>query len=122
MAGQLSYENVTEGLLQSAPELQSLLDEHIQQYDELLPHVFFGDVTRFVMDRVRTEGRAANRDAVVRRILGFLEEAMTSSDENVQELVSLSFLENLDPSDPAYEELKAMLGPNLGRELENYHK
>ncbi|HEV2500238.1 MAG TPA: hypothetical protein VGY31_11730 [Terriglobia bacterium] len=122
MAAQLSYENVTEGLLQSAPELRPLLDEHIQQYDELLPHVFFGDVTRFVMDRVRTEGGAGNQDAVVRRILGFLEEAMASSDENVQELVSLSFLENLDPSDPAYEELKAMLGPNLRRELENYRK
>lgn len=122
MAGQLSYENVTEGLLQRAPELRPLLDEHIQQYDELLPHVFFGDVTRFVMDRVRAEGGAGNHDPVARRILGFLEDAMASSDENVQELVSVSFLENLDPSDPAYEELKAMLGPNLRRELENYRK
>jgi hypothetical protein len=56
------------------------------------------------------------------RILDFLERALLSPDEKVHELVRASFLENLDPFDKGYENLKAMLGPNLRRELETYRR
>ena len=41
-------------------------------------------------------------------------------DPDLQELVSVSFLENLDQSDAEYEGIKALLGPNLRRQLAEY--
>jgi hypothetical protein len=121
---QLSYGNFIDLLLQKVPELRPLRDEHIRQYDELLPHVFFGELTRYVIDQVRAErdGTAQGGPEPVARILDFLERAMISSDTKVQELVSVSFLENLDQSDEAYAKLKALLGPTLKRELASYER
>jgi hypothetical protein len=36
-------------LLRTVPELQPAYAEHLNDNDTLLPHVFMGDVTRFVI-------------------------------------------------------------------------
>lgn len=102
-------------LLLRAPELQSVYDMHIDDCDELLPHVFFGDVTRYVVQQVHS-GESENSQSL-RRILDFLEQSVASESEEVQELVSVSFLENLADHDDVVAHLKGMLGPNLSREL-----
>ena len=38
-----------ESLVRHCPDLKELLAEHISDYDELLPNVFLGDVTRYVL-------------------------------------------------------------------------
>ena len=35
-------------LAQQIPDIGEILTEHLSDYDELLPHVFMGDVTRYV--------------------------------------------------------------------------
>jgi len=42
--------SLIERLLASVPDLRGVYDEHISDNDELLPHVFFGDVTRFAIE------------------------------------------------------------------------
>src|SRR4029450_7219642 len=36
-------------LLESLPEVGSVYDEHVRDHATCLPHVFFGDVTRFAI-------------------------------------------------------------------------
>ena len=125
MAGQiLSYETVLNRLLAEVPELRPLYDEHLHDNDEALPHVFLGEVTRYVMQLVRELDQTHDLNFLdpLARVLSFLENAMISPDTRVQELVSVSFLENLDPADDRYTRLKALLGPNLRRELKAYDK
>ena len=122
---QISYDNIVDLLLLEAPELHPLFEEHLRdQFGELLQHVFFGDLARYLVDQVRLEGADVEkcRSGGVARILGVLERAMASHDERVRELVSVSFVENLDPSDEAYKAVKSMLGPNLQEELRTYKK
>jgi hypothetical protein len=45
---------------------------------------------------------------------------MATGTETVQELISVSILENLDQDDENYESLKFSLGPSLREELKNY--
>lgn len=100
-----------------APAIEPRLLAHIHHnWPDLLPHVFFGDVTRFVV------GGFSNRpkhhaDAV--KILALLEEAMGSPDEAVQNLVSVSFCENLLGEMPL-EAIRAAMGPRLRAELAKY--
>ena len=105
----LTYPNVVQALVDEVPGLRPLLREHLQDNDEVLAHVVFGDLTRFVQETALQRG--AN-SPVVANILNFLEDAMSSEDEKVRELVSVSFLENLDHDIPAYAEIRAMLGPS----------
>jgi hypothetical protein len=115
----MSAERFVEMLTASVPALAPIYREHLNDQDgELLPHVLMGDFTRGIL--------ALHRDAIagvpgaeqaLSRALALLDEGMGSGDEPVENLVSLSFLENLERDDPAYPDLKRRFGPALMREL-----
>jgi hypothetical protein len=90
----VTYDEVVPLLVRRVPELHAAYDEHIRYYDELLPHVFFADVSRFVLSRA-----AASDDPPVNRCLAFLEDVLEDGDELAQELVVVSFVENIGPDD-----------------------
>jgi hypothetical protein len=77
------------------PEFGSSIDEHIDDFDEVLPHILFGDFTRFVLAAHERGDRE-----VEQRCLEFLDLALRDGDEMVQNLVSVSFIENVGPWDP----------------------
>lgn len=109
----VTYQNVVDLLIQKVPELRPLLDSHLHdQFGQLLQHVFFGDVTRYVVEQLHS-----SETDVVQRVLYFLNSAMESSDARVKELVLASFLENIDQNDRSFGQLNSMMGSNLRREL-----
>src|SRR5919205_3077814 len=113
---QMSTHTFVRNLIARVPELQPLYNEHVADNDELLPHVFMGDVTRFVMTLNANSSGKDDKFSVARqtlmKILDFLEEGMAASDD-VKELISVSFLENLDQSDENYSSLKSHFGNSL---------
>jgi hypothetical protein len=119
MAGTTPNEAWIAKLVTQVPSLRRLHDEHVADNDELLPHVFMGDVTRFVESAVAA---GPHRIQMVREILAVLEQAAASAEPSVLELVSVSFLENLDRSAEGYEQLRSMMGPALREELALYEE
>lgn len=113
-----------ETLLLQVPELKPVFDEHIHDNDELLPHVFMGDVTRFVVDlhenALKGDAASTASSDALRRTLDTLESAMRSGNEEVQELIAVSFLENLDQDDVNYTKLRSLLGESLVEQLTKY--
>lgn len=73
-------------LVEQVPETKHILDEHVNDNDDLLPHVFFGDLTRYVM--ANGLGR--------RKIVELLEQNFRRHDTEVEELIAVSFVENLE--------------------------
>ncbi len=102
------------------PSLSTLLEEHIKDnLGEMLPHVFFGEVARYILSLLlaaRGGGLPARRE--LRDILSYLEEAYAAGDEELRELISVSFLENLPRPGEAGGEVREMVGPNLRRQLQ----
>jgi hypothetical protein len=98
------------------PALSALLGKHRSDNSELLPHVFFGDVTRFVVSGF-ADHPEHREDA--EKILAVLEGAMHSPSEDVQNLVSVSFCENLLGEKPL-EAIRAAMGSRLRAELAKY--
>jgi hypothetical protein len=76
-----------------APSLESELEEHIADYGEILAHVFFGDVARFVVKNVSSSKieDQAEAEAAIRVI----EEAYARGEESQQNVIEASFIENL---------------------------
>ena len=115
----LSYNTIADAPVKEVPEFGYVLTAHKVDNDgEVLPHVLFGDLTRFAIaafrgmrDREHPEGAARVFRAVVR----FVECAWICLDYQVQELVHVSFLENLHLADDDYSEMVAMLGPESQR-------
>lgn len=104
-------------LVAEVPALKAVHDVHIAANDELLPHVFFGDVTRFVTGSFAPDTHEARDDAL--RVLAILEHAMQQPEPSVENLISVSFAENL-VGEKCLPELRPVLGSRLKNELAYY--
>jgi len=67
-------------------------DEHLADNGDLLPHVFFGDVTRYGSSLAREDADAKELD----RLLADLDDALSDgeADDEVTNLIWVSFVEN----------------------------
>lgn len=100
--------------------LAELLKEHARDNSgEILPHVFFGDLTRYVLS-LHTAAAGAGESGSrreLREILNLLEGAFSAGDPSLQELIAVSFLENLpDPGEDG-SQIRSLLGKALSAEL-----
>lgn len=102
-------ETMIDQLLRAVPELSATYREHLDDNDELLPHVFLGDVTRFVIGHVADSSDAA----MLQKLLDELELEYRAGDEEIRELIGASFLENLIGENAALKCLTPMMGPCL---------
>ena len=98
-------------LIRLVPELEPAYREHVVFYEELLPHVFMGDVTRFAIEGA--SGR--DNEPVLARLLAYLEEGLANGPEEVKELIFASFVENLQGEVPAILALAPAMGPLLNK-------
>jgi hypothetical protein len=85
--------------------VKSLLDAHLDEFGELLPHVFFGDLTRLVLTDV------ASRVGIVTAL-----ERSFSCDPSIQNLIAVSFIENLESRSQLDLALKDVEAPNIRNE------
>ena len=98
--------------------LAPVLDEHLAENEELLPHVLFGDVTRYASGLAR-RGELDDLD----RLLSDLDGALDDSDDEVDNLICVSFVENAqgvtgDNEADLRRQIRAY--PNLARALNRY--
>jgi hypothetical protein len=115
----LSYENLPAELRARVPGFERVYDEHVGDYDTVLPHVLLGDLVRFLAGEVRTSGAGA---VAVTRVVQLMEAAMASGDPRLQELVSVSFLENMLAEGQTFATIRRRFGPHLSEELRRRHE
>ena len=105
------------------PGLAPILEEHLNDYDELLSHVLFGDVTRYAADLARRAAEEPEAEAELLRLLEDLDRAILpegQEDDPVNNVVWVSFVENAstDADEPLRTRLRSF--PNLGRALSHF--
>jgi hypothetical protein len=102
--------------LAAIPEFAPELEAHLAFNHQMLPHVLFGDLTRWVIDLYRqSQGHSEDRPGeVLARTLRFLEDRFSDPlDAAAHDLIAVSFLENLHQAGSDYRGLKEQMGPNL---------
>lgn len=115
--------NFIEQLVGRYPGLKPIFDEHVSDnFGEVLPHLFFGDLTRYVVAKFTDTQKGAPEDAKaesdLRRLLNDLENAYADGQEEIQELISVSFLENLPRPGEEASGVRTWLGPELSAQLD----
>lgn len=99
-------------MLRLFPSLTPTYHEHIEDNDEFLSHVFFGDVSREFVSKI-----SAGDDKYVANFLEFIEQSYLDGDEEVQALISLSFVGNLIGEQPVKDKKIVFLNKKLGKDL-----
>lgn len=104
------------------PRLEPLLREHLaDNFGVLLPHVFFGDLTRQIVkefrrfDQIGSEQELADTRSL-QELLDELEQGFARGGEEA-ELIAVSFLENLPRPGEEGAGVRDLLGPTLRAEL-----
>lgn len=114
--------DLIEQLVAKYARLKPTLDEHVSDnFGEVLPHLFFGDLTRYVvsllLDIESGVGPKHSEAEELRALLNDLEHAYATGDEEIQELISVSFLENLPRPGEDASRVRAWLGPELAAQM-----
>jgi hypothetical protein len=111
-------------LVARVPPLQPILREHLSDnFGEVLPHVFLGEVTRYaVAEFVRSNppGSVERRASPELESLLVELEAGVAAGGEITELIGVSFLENLPRPDEPGGGVRDLLGPQLSSELARY--
>jgi hypothetical protein len=114
-----------EWLVARHPALAALVQAHMADYGEMLPHVLFGDVTRYAADLARRAADDPVAHDELRALLTDLDQALSTEDDNdlVENLVWVSFVENAqgvagDPEEPLRVRLRSFRW--LGKALSHY--
>jgi hypothetical protein len=82
----------TELLLQVSPQVAEAYRQRIEDDEEFLPHVFMGDVTRLLVARKLSN----NENGAV---LDAIKQGLVDGSDDLQELLTVSCLENIPPND-----------------------
>lgn len=106
-------EQFVEEFVGRMPEVLGIYSAHMDDNDLLLPHVFMGDVARFVL---QPAGMRTEQD-VLRRLFFLIEEGLLSRSTDVANFVSVGFIENLGGEKETVEPLFAIMGYEMRREL-----
>jgi len=105
------------GICLKFPVLRVLLQQHLDDFEGLLPHMLMADVTRWL---VRRFGESQGEDAEMKQVLVFLEEQYASGGEHIRELVAVSVLENLPQRGEEGYALRDLLGPAMSDHVRRF--
>ena len=100
-------------LVDRVPALLNVLQVHLDDNNDLLPHLFLADVTRWLL----REYTADESSTSVRDALEFMEHAYSRTRDHPSELISVSFLENLPLPGAEGSKIREVLGPSLAAQL-----
>lgn len=102
-----------QALVSGSADMAAVHEQHLAQQGELLPHVLMGDITRAVVS-------AAVRGDVPKWLpilLRQLDAGLRSGRSEVEELIGVSFVENLCGEDEAIKRLRLLMGDALRKEV-----
>lgn len=101
-----------EDLVSLAPELRTLVEIHRFDNDgELLPYVFLNEVVAWLIDLYLAEGANEEIQHFIQQLMVFMEAAFVQGDDATQELIAVSFIENLPSTGEPAAALRRFLGP-----------
>ncbi len=100
-------------LIKAHPELMPVVDEHLKENDELLSHCFMADVVRFLEATYRDAGSHLANIDLIKAVMTTIGEHFANASPFVEELIAVSFVENMPYPKEDAAAIVAMLPDNL---------
>lgn len=103
----MEYSNLVQKMLRAIPEVNPMYEKELDWWEEILPHIIFGDVLNPYIITLLREG---NADQTLEKAFDFLEQMAISSDERVQEVLAVTVLEQLGDDPLILEKARQYMG------------
>ena len=105
-----------------SPQLSRLMKVHLEDFDELLPHLYMADVERHAEDlwTQRVSDTSGGAQAELQRIIEKLEEGFITGDPDLHDLIAASFLEHLPHLGEPGADLRSAFGPSIRAFIEEF--
>jgi hypothetical protein len=100
-------------LVRIVPSLKPVLEKHLDDNPELLPHLFMYYVVLWANSAMLALGGKEISGTEVESLLLTIEDCFGFANEEVDNLICVSFLEDLRGNEPGSSEVIANLGPKL---------
>jgi hypothetical protein len=100
---------LVERVARNIPPFKNIFEDHVKFYEELLPHILFGEITPVAID---FESGSNQEKEYLRTFLDILEEELLFDDQESRDVIALSFLENLQGRGHL-KKMKKLMGPRL---------
>lgn len=116
MSQPLTFDTVVPALLERVPALRALYQQLLDKEGPPIgPFTLVGSAVPFAYELCRTADRdpdaaGAARDTL-RHLFAVLDEMFDSNDQFLIDLAGTGFLEAMDPDDPCFEHLLALMSP-----------
>src|SRR5206468_2870051 len=95
----LTPKQLFEQIVAASPSFRAVLDDHVRDNDELLPHVLMADLLRYLGSYFTREilvpAPPPNGDELNRALL-VLDNAMAAGDPDIENAIAVSFIEDID--------------------------
>jgi hypothetical protein len=106
----VTSEETVEVFLVTFPECKHLYSEHINDYGELLEHVFYSEVINHPL----SELLKTNKDtAQIQKYINFVELMWSQGDETVQNVVDVTILEYLSDDEGVWKQFGTYISDNF---------
>lgn len=110
----MNYSNLVDKMLVAIPEIKPAFDEENSWWDEILPHIVFGDVVNPSV--IQWLYSSEEKTEILNRTFSFFERMATCEDEKVVEVLAVTVLERLGDEKHVLEVAKSFMG-NKTKEL-----
>lgn len=117
----LVYEKLIELFLKNFPEFIGAFEEHYEEYEEVLNHVFFGDNVNLTILELLNDDK--KNEEKLNEIFNFLEKMAVEGDSRVKDLLSVTILARLGDDRNLLEKSYKFMGRNTRKasaEIEEY--
>jgi hypothetical protein len=117
----IAYQEVAEFIIRSIPEFKDVYEEHLRFFNgEVVNHILMAKFVRFTKQVCDNTLQEISQPAtVLKNILNCIEVLANSSDPDVDELVQVSFMENLHIVGDCYDLIRQHLGSKSLQLLKN---
>jgi hypothetical protein len=109
-------------ITENIPWIKIIYLKHVAYYDEILPHILMEEISEVFIETgneafisgINTEGKITE----LSDFLKLMEEEMNTGSTEICELISLSFLENINPQLKIFSSIQQLMGKSLKLELD----
>jgi len=108
----VTYQQVIPTLLVGVPEFRETYNG-LRSWagEDVGANVVFGGLFDFVIDLCRGISVSPESNALLQRVLAFVEECASSQDPETQNLLQVSFMEHIRRNEPSHQYVVHLLGP-----------
>ena len=117
----ISEKNFCNKMVNDNPYLKELYDKHVKYYDEINPNLFLGELSELLLNYASDLDKLfdTTKQEFVNKLTAYINNSYITENDDVKNLIAVSYVENITPRDAGYLQLKPFLSELIIKDIES---